>query len=144
MPIKRAIKRASALHDIISAFAEVDVMHSHLARREGYAAGVGFKMPYVVAWGEYDGVARSDGTAGGGASITVMPRVPGVGELIFRFDEFDANRAVGGDQLVTVVGGVSHTFAEKTAVTLTFEQAIIGGDSSSAGRGIYARWQAGF
>ena len=47
-----------------------------------YAAGVGFKMPYVVAWGEYDGVARSDGTAGGGASITVMPRVPGVGELI--------------------------------------------------------------
>lgn len=101
-------------------------------------------MPYVVAWGEYDGVARSDGTAGGGASITVMPRAPALGGLIFRFDDFDPNHEVDGDQMMTIIGGVSHTFAEKTSVALTFEQTVTGGDSSTASRGVYARWQAGF
>jgi hypothetical protein len=39
MPVVRPVK---TVHDVISAFAEVDVMHSHLAKACGYAEGAGF------------------------------------------------------------------------------------------------------
>ena len=104
-----------------------------------YSGAVGFKMPALAAWAEYDGKSQ----AGEGSSIisaTVVPKIPKVMYFVARFDRFDASSA-DGDEAMTIVGGVGKDFMDKVSAAATFERTSVG---DAATQGLYLKMQAGF
>lgn len=108
-----------------------------------YAGSAGFKMPYVWIWGEY--VGRSQGAAsGGGYSAAVLPGMPKVGRLVFRYDHWDPSNDTDKDATDKIVGGVSHNFYEKVSLAATYERVTAEASPDTPSHGVYLRMQAGF
>lgn len=107
-----------------------------------YVGAAGFRMPYVLLWGEYVGTSTGD-TSGGGFSATVMPRVPKVVNVILRYDHWDPDTDAPGDAQDFVVAGVGHDFMKKVSLGVTYERGMLEG-VDAATHGVFVKGQAGF
>jgi hypothetical protein len=108
-----------------------------------YVGSAGFKMPYVMAWGEYLGV--SEGTkSGGGFSAQLSPRAPNIAYLVARYDHFDPDSAATGDGTDLLVAGVGRDFMDKVSVALTYEQTTLESAPTKPASGIFVHAQAGW
>lgn len=108
-----------------------------------YAAGAGFKMPFVMAWAEYLGVS-SGSASGGGFSAQLSPRAPGLAYLVARYDHFDPDTGTAKDGNDVLVAGIGRDFMEKVSVAATFEQTTPEASASTPARGVFLRAQAGW
>lgn len=103
---------------------------------------VGASIPNLLVWGE--GLTVRDGASGVGASGTVMPRIPDVGNLYVRVDWLDPDTDTDDDAATTLIGGVSRRFADKVQGAVQFEQATAQASASIPERVASVRLDAGF
>ena len=106
-----------------------------------YAASAGVDYGPVTAMAEYIGKQSADVT-GSGFSITLVPHVPKVLNVVARFDLWDADTTVDDDTYTKLIAGVSHDFTPKVSLAATFERLTLG--TAEPSNAIYLRGQAGF
>jgi hypothetical protein len=104
---------------------------------------VGFKQTNVVAWAEAL-LVSSDTTSSMGYSATLLPRLPKVAGLVFRYDHFDPDTDATDDATNTLVAGVTHDFLPKISVAATYEQVTAEAAPDTPSRGAFVHMQAGF
>lgn len=106
-----------------------------------YAASAGVEYGPVTAMAEYIGKQSADVT-GSGFSITLVPHVPKVLNVVARFDLWDADTNVDDDTYTKLIAGVSHDFTPKVSLAAMFERLSLG--TAEPSNAIYLRGQAGF
>lgn len=108
-----------------------------------WLASTGFRMPYVLVYGEVLGTSSAD-VAGLGYAGTLMPRVPDVGYAIFRYDHFDPDGGTADDASDRIVAGVGHDFMKKVSLGATYERSWGEAAPDVATHGVFLKGQAGF
>lgn len=106
-----------------------------------YAGAVGLRKKPIIAWVEYLGSKAGD-VSGSGFSVTAIPRVPRVIDVIARVDRWDPDTETADDETLRIVGGVAHDFYEKVSLAATFEQETAG--TAEPEQAVFLRMQAGF
>ena len=128
----------------ITVFASQDVMAPDSETPVRVLAGAaGYKMDHLTFWGEY--VLQSAGeTSGSGYSVTLVPKIPEVLNVIARYDHWDPNADADGDSETTIRAGVSRDFLKKVSGALTYERTTVESDKDTPEHGVFLRMQAGF
>jgi len=106
-----------------------------------YAASAGVEYGPVTAMAEYIGKQSAD-VNGSGFSLTLVPHVPKVLNVVARFDLWDADTSVDDDTYTKLIAGVSHDFTPKVSLAAMFERLTLG--TAEPSNAIYLRGQAGF
>ena len=128
----------------ITVFASQDVMAPDGEDPVRVLAGAaGYKMEHLTFWGEY--VVQSEGDiSGSGYSITVIPKIPGVLNLIARYDHWDPDSDTAGDAEATIRAGVARDFLKKVSAGLTYERTTLESAKDQPEHGVFLRMQVGF
>ena len=128
----------------ITVFAQQDVMAPDGEDPVRVLAGAaGYKMDYLTFWGEY--VLQSEGDASGsGYSVTLMPKIPDVLNVIARYDHWDPNADADGDAETMIRAGVSRDFLKKVSGAVIYERTTLESAKDAPEHGVFVRMQAGF
>ena len=128
----------------ITVFAQQDVMAPDGEDPVRVLAGAaGYKMDNLTFWGEY--VLQSEGeVSGSGYSVTLIPRIPDVLNVIARYDHWDPDSDTDGDAETTIRAGVSRDFLKKVSGALTYERTTLEAAKDTPEHGVFVRMQAGF
>ena len=108
-----------------------------------YVGAAGFKMPYLWVWGEYLGRSQGD-LSGMGYAASVQPGMPKYGRLLVKYDHWDPNTETDDDAIDTIIGGVTHDFAEKIALAATYERVTVEATADTPSHGVFLHLMAGF
>ena len=106
-------------------------------------AAIGFDQEYANVWGEYVSDSAGDLKAGG-MSFSVVGKVPDLFNLIGRYDTWDPDKGVDGDEHNTIRSGVTKDFTETISAGIMYEQKKFKADPDQPHKGVYFRMQAGF
>ena len=128
----------------LTVFASQDVMGSDDEEPVSVLAGAaGYKMNALTLWGEY--VIQTEGDASGaGYSVTAIPAIPGVVNIIARYDHWDPDTDVDDDAETTLRTGVARDLIKKVTTSLTYERTTAEAAPDQPEHGVYVRMQAGF
>lgn len=108
-----------------------------------YGGALGFKMPYLAAYAQYDG--RMIGELSSSLiSVMAVPKIPKTVYGIFRLDRLDPVADVEKDEVTTIIGGLGHDFYEKISLAATYERATSAAAPDLPIHGVFLRGQAGF
>lgn len=108
-----------------------------------YAGAVGFKMQYFWFWGDYMGQSKGEANTSL-LSITAIPRVPKVANLVIRYERFDPETDTENDGSDRLIAGVSREFFEKVMLAATYETDMPEADGTDPTSGLFLHMQAGF
>ena len=128
----------------ISAFISQDVMAPDEVDSVRVLAGsVGFAMDFATLWGEY--VMQSEGEVNGsGFSVTVMPKIPDVLNIVSRYERWDPDDEVEQDAADTIKVGLARDFFTKVSGALLYERTSFEAEPDTPEHGVFVRMQAGF
>jgi hypothetical protein len=111
--------------------------------RTQYAAALGYKMDWFLAWAEYDASTQDEVTAAG-YSATLMPRIPKILNVYARIDHFDPDGDTEKDAADRLLAGVSHEFTPKMGVALQYDRTTLEATPDEPVHGVFVKAQAGF
>jgi len=107
-----------------------------------YAVGTGYKVDAGHVWAEYIGRSKGE-TTSSGYTVNAVGHLGGLGQVVLRYDSWDANTSTEDDSENSALAGLAHNYGNKVSMGVFYEHTLPQGNAAPS-QSVFVRMQAGF